>query len=57
MIDSDWHEMFLKDETIFIVKGIIYTVAIGFSIPVVMTFAYIGIDTYKALKHFFRKFQ
>ena len=56
MIDSDWHEMFLKDETVFIVKGIIYTVAIGFSIPVVMTFAYIGIDTYKPLKHFFRKF-
>lgn len=56
MNDAQWHEFYLNEPTQIIIKGIIYTVAIGFSIPIIGTFILIGKDTYKALKHFFRKF-
>ena len=46
----------MNDAHQIIIKGIIYTVAIGFSIPIIGTFILIGKDTYKALKYFFRKF-
>ena len=57
MNDAQWHEFYLSEPTHIIIKGIVYTVAIGFSIPIIGTFILIGIDTYKSLKHFFRKFQ
>ena len=46
----------MNDAYQIIMKGIIYTVAIGFLIPIIGTFILIGKDTYKALKHFFGKF-
>jgi len=57
MNDAQWHEFYLNDPTHIIIKGIIYTVAIGFSIPIIGTFILLGKDTYKALKHFFGKFK
>ena len=56
MNDAEWHEFYLNDPTQIIIKGIIYTIAIGISIPIIGTFILLGKDTYKALKHFFGKF-
>lgn len=46
----------MSDSINIISKAIIYTIAFGFAIPVVGTFAFIAKDTYTSLKHFFEKF-